>query len=446
MLSRYITIATQFAWARWRFRHLRGGALQRFQNRRAQYIVEYARRHAPYYRERFRSGVAGEWGELPTSDKRSMMAQFDTFNTRGISKGAAMELALEAENSRDFRPKLSDLTVGLSSGTSGHRGLFLVSPWEQAAWVGAILARIAPGFRLSGYRVALFHRSNSNLYEQLHSRWLTFRYFDLMTPLETAIAELNLYRPDIVVGPPSLLGFLADAAEAGTLQISPLRLISVAEVMEYQDRQRLEACFRVPVHQIYLCTEGLLAISCPQGSLHVQEDIVALQAEPLAGDDGSRITPIITDLWRTAQPIIRYRLNDILTLDPRPCACGSDFRVIAQIEGRCDDVFFFTSAAGKLRPVFPDTIRRMVLLGSADIIDYQAYQDQPGSVRIHVAVGDCSFHTVEQDLIASVRRTLTHYDCDADRIEIRRGLERVQRNKKRRRVQRLYEDVRCNDR
>jgi phenylacetate-CoA ligase len=153
--------------------------------------------------------------------------------------------------------------------------------------------------------------------------------------------------------------------------------------LEPQDRTRLAEVFAAPVGQVYQCTEGLLAISCAHGALHVQEDLVALQYEPLPGDAG-RVTPIVTDLWRRTQPIIRYRLNDVLRLDPAPCPCGSPFQVIAAIEGRQDDVCQFIATDGTPRPFFPDTIRRAILLASPQILDYRATQERPG--HLHVAL------------------------------------------------------------
>jgi putative adenylate-forming enzyme len=309
-------IASHFLRARWRWHHLNSEHLLRtYQNRMAQRSVNYALHHSPFYRQHWSQHDTHNWQNLPTVDKALMMEHFTTFNTLGVDREQAMNVALHAEQSRDFYPALHNVTVGLSSGTSGHRGLFLVSPHEQAAWAGTILARTLS--HLQRVRVAFFLRSNSNLYEQIGGSLLQFRYFDLMQPLNRSIADLNTFLPDIVVGPPSLLGFLADAWEQGTLHIKPQRLISVAEVLEPHDKKRLEQIFAVQVQQIYQCTEGLLAISCAHGSLHIQEDLVLLQFEPLEDqsvDQGGRVTPIVTDLWRRTQPIIRYRLNDVLRL------------------------------------------------------------------------------------------------------------------------------------
>lgn len=430
-------IAGHFLRARWRWQVLRGPRLQRFQERRARLIVRYARRHAPFYRAHWQGHDPADWRALPTVDKQAMMANFDGFNTRAIRAEAALALALEAELRRDFTPTLDGLTVGLSSGTSGHRGLFLVSPWEQAAWAGTLIARTLPALRRRPYRVAFFLRSNSNLYERLGGRLIRFRYFDLMLPIAEAVAALNGFAPDILVGPPSLLALLAAERARGALRIAPERLISVAEVLEPQERARLAATFAAPVHQIYQCTEGLLAVSCRAGALHVQEDLVALQYAPLA-DDPLHVTPIVTDLWRRTQPIIRYRLNDVLQLDPRPCACGGAFQVIRAIEGRCDDVCYFAARSGGARPFFPDTIRRMILLSSPDIVDYQAVQERCGQLRIHLALPPgASFDAVAAAVRASVAATVAQYDCRPALVTIEPGIPPAAPGIKRRRVQRI---------
>jgi putative adenylate-forming enzyme len=285
--------------------------------------------------------------------------------------------------------------------------------------------------------VAFFLRSDSNLYASLRGRWIDFRYYDLMLPLDQAVRALNDFLPNILAGPPSLLGFLADAAERGELRIRPEKVISFAEVLEPQDRERLEQTFDQPLHQVYQCTEGLLAVTCPLGALHVQEDMVALQAGPLPGDP-DRFTPVITDLWRRVQPMLRHRMNDVVAFDAGACKCGSAFRVLSRIEGRCDDVCYFDVDEGGVRPVFPDTVRRMVLLAAPEIRDYQVFQEGVGRLRIHLEPEpEADFGALERAVRESVARTLARYNCHARDLRIERGLEPVPARSKRRRVQRI---------
>ena len=82
--------------------------------------------------------------EFPIMQKQTFMENFTSINTSGIHLENAMHIALEAENSRDFAPTINGITVGLSSGTSGNRGIFLVSQKERAQWVAYVLDRVIP--------------------------------------------------------------------------------------------------------------------------------------------------------------------------------------------------------------------------------------------------------------------------------------------------------------
>jgi putative adenylate-forming enzyme len=434
-LSTFETIR-QFVMAKQRWAQLGGDSLEQFQDARARKLVRWVQANSSFYRKHWTGFDLENWRELPSVDKSLMMEHFSDFNTLGIARDSAFEMALRAERERNFSPTIQGCTVGLSSGTSGHRGLFLVSPLEQASWAGVILARAMPRFRVSGERIAFFLRSNSNLYEQVgRGRWLQFRYFDLMDPLEDSVKALNAFQPTILVAPPSMLEMLGREQLVGKLKINPDPLISVAEVLEPQDRDRLEAVFQAPVRQIYQATEGLLAVFCPHNSLHLQEDIVAVQLEPVANSD-SRFSPIITDLWRRTQPIIRYRLNDVLTLEDKPCICGSSWRVIRQLEGRSDDLLEFELLAGGLRPFFPDTIRRAILLAGSQILEYEAIQEQPGFLRVHLEVEPGSESNVQAAVTTSLTQTLEQYGCHSAKLEVVFGLSDRAANIKRRRIRR----------
>ncbi|MCW5849442.1 MAG: adenylate cyclase, partial [Anaerolineae bacterium] len=149
-----LTLARHFLSAKWREATLRDAALARYQDRRARRMAAWAAAHSPFYRAHWAGHDLDDWQTLPTVDKALMMAHFDQFNTRDVRLDDALAVALAAERSRDFAPLLGDLTVGLSSGTSGHRGLFLVSAEERAGWAGAIMARALHGWPRLPLRVA----------------------------------------------------------------------------------------------------------------------------------------------------------------------------------------------------------------------------------------------------------------------------------------------------
>ena len=374
-----LSILWHYAQARRRFgRWKTRAALEAWQERQVQRHLATVAGRSPYFRGRVgQFGLAG-WRDWPLLGKADMMRHFDTWNTAGVTLEAAWAIATAAERTRDFAAMLSGMAVGLSSGTSGSRGIFLASGAERRLWAGTLLARTLQGTLLQPHRAALFLRADSPLYGTVDSRRFQFSFFDLYRPLDEHWPRLRALRPTIVAAPPSVLVQLAAQPGAPTWLAPPRILLSVADVLDAADRERIERGLGVRVGQVYQATEGFLAATCPHGRLHWNEDSVVVQKEWLDAAH-TRYAPVITDFRRLTQPIVRYRLDDVIVAhEGPPCPCGSLFGVLGGVEGRCDDVLQLPGA-GDDRPVvvFPDFVRRALLLGLPDGVSYSVVQTSP---------------------------------------------------------------------
>ena len=308
-----------------------------------------------------------------------MMEHFNALNCVGIDRDEALSLAIDSEKQREFSGKLGGISVGLSSGTSGARGLFLVSDRERALWAGTVLAKFLPKGRLFGHRIAFFLRADNNLYETIDSKLIRFRYFDLLRDMGENLSELADYRPTLLVAPPSVLLGIARAMERGELRINPEKVISVAEVLRAEDAAYLKVQFGLPViQQAYQCTEGFLGYVCECGNFHLNEELVLIEREYL---DAHRFVPIVTDFTRQSQPIVRYRLNDILVEKRGHCSCGNPATLIKYIEGREDDIFYFAGIHQNEVAVFPDFISRCVIYAEG-VQNYKVLQDGKAHVTV----------------------------------------------------------------
>ena len=232
--------------------------LQTWQQRQLGRFFRQVGSKSPFYAQHCTDFSLADFARLPIIEKQQMMEHFDNLNTVGIRKEAAFQLALQAEESRDFAPTIGSITVGLSSGTSGSRGLFLVSPAERYEWAGTMLAKTLPFGLGRTERIALFLRAGSNLYDTTRSRRIQFEFFDLLTPIENQIERLNFYQPTILAAPPSVLRMLA---ESQALKIRPETIFSVAEVLDPLDAGFISGFFQRPIGQIYQCTEGFLGVT-----------------------------------------------------------------------------------------------------------------------------------------------------------------------------------------
>lgn len=319
---------------------------------------------------------------LPKIEKTAFMQHFDQINTRNIRLSHALEVAERAERSRDFLPTISGVAVGLSTGTSGNRGVFLASSTERAMWVAAVLHRVV-GWQWRRRSVAFFLRANNQLYQATESRLLKFEFFDIFLDINAHIARLNNLKPTILVAQPSMLCLLAQKKMEGSLEIFPEKVISVAEVLTPEDKNYLQNCFGQTIHQVYQCTEGFLAATCVHGTLHFNEDFLMVEKKYL-NDEKTKFYPIITDLLRTTQPVVRYELNDILTEKTTPCPCGNPMLAIESIEGRADDVLGFYEVGGKFIKFFPDIFRKIIVLSSHEIQDYALVQTDFGVLELYI--------------------------------------------------------------
>jgi len=87
---------------------------------------------------------------------------------------------------------------------------------------------------------------------------------------------------------------------------------------------------------------------------------------------------VVTDVDRRTQIIARYRLDDVLRIDPAAperCACGRVTAVLAAVDGRADAVLRLPGTDGlTVVEVFPDAVRRAMAVESEAYSDWRIRQ------------------------------------------------------------------------
>ena len=309
--------------------------------------------------------------DLPIVDKQVVMANFDKLNINGVSY-QQVRAALDSG-----RERIGDLIVGQSTGTSGNRGLFVISEAERFTWLGVMLAKTLPDFPFKRHKVALALPGFSRLYASAaETGRLTLRFFDLAEGVDAWRELLAAFAPDTIVAPPKVLRILAE-----TTDMRPRHIFSGAEVLDSLDRDVIESSFGARVREIYMATEGLFGVGCPLGHLHLAEDVVAFEFEPM----GDLVTPLVTDFTRTSQVMVRYRMNDLLHLSDTPCACGSPLQRVAAIVGRSDDIFLLPGVAQRRVAITPDVVRNAVVDADRRILDFRVVQRDADLVELSLA-------------------------------------------------------------
>jgi putative adenylate-forming enzyme len=412
-----------FLAARHRFRWWGREQVSAWQLDNARHVVRDVIRRSPFFAELYRGSDPRDVWRLPTTNKKMMMEHLGEYNTLGFTREELLRFCLEAERKRTFTSRFHGVNVGMSSGTSGSRGVEMATRGEESR-VKAVLMSRFPFPRGRKLNWAFILRVSSPAFRlNLFGNRLTW-----VSQLDTAEGirdKLNGLQPNMISAPPSMLRILARDARSGLLTARPGCVLSYGEVLYPEVEKYIGETFGCPVRQVYKSTEGTIALSCRENRLHVQEDLMAVQLLDRGGNPTLDGEPchrlVITNLVYRAQPFIRYELNDVISLDPRPCPCGSSFRVIGRIQGRCDDVFWASRRDGRgLQYVFPDYISRAIISSSDGIEEYQAVQQSPVEVLVRILPnGKESDQRIADAVASNIARIFTDYECREPEVRVR---------------------------
>ena len=148
-------------------------------------------------------------------------------------------------------------------------------------------------------------------------------------------------------------------------------------------RQRIEAQWGARVIDHHGATEvGPISFECLEapGFLHLNEGEYICEVLDVASDravaDGERGELVVTNLGRTANPVIRYRTGDIVARQSSVCPCGRSWaRLEGGILARADDMINIRGVN-----VYPASIESIVRR-FPEVAEFRSTVSRAGSLR-----------------------------------------------------------------
>jgi phenylacetate-CoA ligase len=407
--------------------------IQAIQQERLRCLVACAKSRSPFYAERLKNvdPARFELSELPILTKAEMMANFDGFVTDRRLRRADLEEFL-SDPSRLGQWYLGRYAPSRTSGTQGEPALIVQDRRMMellfALQMGrgtvfrttpaTILERVVRRVRLATVTIGQGFYPSAAVLAYAPAAYKTFvrpLWLTHLEPLGDVVAQLNRFRPHVLLAYASVLEVLAREALAGRLLLRHDRglrqVINMSEPLSEGARSLIGEAFGLPVMNNYATGECMaLSIGCLEGNgMHLQADWAILEVV----DHGNRPVPpgqagekvLITNLYNETQPFLRYETEDVVTMSPTPCPCGNPLPLILRVEGRTDEVTWI-KAGDRYRQVHPylfvDFLDEFAELGWYQIVQVQRNHY---SLRAKPAVG----RTLNRDELREV---------------IRRGLQR----------------------
>ena len=389
--------------------------IERHRDRRLRMLLAYARERSPFHARRL-SGLdlshvsVADLASLPVMTKSEAQFEWDSIVTdRGLNRDRVERIIAEQQW---FSYTPEDYQVFSSGGSSGVRGVY-VWDWDLFVSVACLAWRTqaraerresAPGMaaRLAVLEAGVPPHASTPLFDVPTGQGMETVVIAAGAPFDEVLNAVADAQPTHLVGYPSVIGRLARAAAAGTLQCRPVRVSTNSEPLLDEDRQAITEAWHAPIHNLWGSTEiGVQAVGCGIGEgLHVCEDEVVLErvdedGRPVGPDEPAART-LATGLANRTFPFIRYDLGDDVTWLSGPCECGSAFARVADIGGRRDDDFQYGSIT------VPASAFRHVLGIDPRVSEYQVTQTTTGADIVTVGRPDAAGLTTS--LIASMRR------------------------------------------
>jgi phenylacetate-CoA ligase len=364
--------------------------LERFQQERLNELLAYAAERSSFWRERTPGGEAVKLADLPVLTKTELMARFDDLVTDRRLR--LEELLRHLDEIRDDALYLGEHRVMTSSGSSGRKAVFV---YDRAGWAGIVamflrrsvwtgtgprFPRLRFAFVGGGSPTHMSRRGGQTLDVGLHR----LCRLSVTQPLPELVARLNDFQPQTLYGYPSVVGLLAMEQQAGRLRLALESVSTSSEPLSAALRERIAQAFGVRVFDFYATTEGLYGHECPEGSMHLFDDMCIAENvdedyRPVPpGEVGSRL--LVTNLFNRTQPLIRFEVTDLVAVEPEPCACGRSLMRLRSLEGRAEDVL-------RLSGVDVHPLQFGMVTADPDVREFQVVQQGDG-LRIRVALRD----------------------------------------------------------
>jgi len=312
--------------------------IEALQLKKLHQLLSIASQHCPWHSRRIKKATinpAGctleEFHNLPTMDKKDAQIHGEEMVWKNVPGG------------------LYQYSTGSSS---GQPLIFQFGRMRQAAdAAGRIRARRWWGVNVGDPEVYLWgapvELNKTDKIKTIRDRLLNQLVLNAfaMSPEKMGkyLQTIEQFKPKCIYGYASSVALLAAYAQNNKKIVLPdLKVICTTGEPIYPDQRKLiEETFNVPVANEYGCRDvGLLAHETPDRQMLFLSESTLLEVQDSHGNPvapGETGEAVLTGLCSEAQPFIRYRTGDMLSVSLDTDKQGRGLHVINQIEGRSTD-------------------------------------------------------------------------------------------------------------
>lgn len=363
-------------------------------------VLSAASQHVPYYRNTWTSSQklaakAGQLRELPLLEKEPLRSSPHQFLRHDVNPRGVQVFHTSGSTGT---PIAAHFTLRELRRTMALREV------RSLGWAGVSFRN--PRATFSGRMVEPRPDSQGPFYRyNAAEKQVYFSAFHLRPDTALRYAEaLRTYEVQWATGYAVSFYLLARfLLEKGITAPRLKAVITTSEKLTTDMRAVIGQVFQCNVFEEYSTVENaVFASECEHQRLHLSPDagiveILRPDGSPCpAGEPGE---VVVTSFLRAYQPLVRFRLGDIASVDPEPCPCGRSMPVLKEVIGRVEDVV-----------VGPDG-RQMVRFHGVftnlpHVVEGQIIQEALDWIRVRVVPADAFTDQEVDDIIRRVKQRL----------------------------------------
>lgn len=375
---------------------LSGEALRKQQDRQLSTLLDHARRHCPFYRERLPNDLA-RWHEIPLLTRADLQTQVDGIRatTYPRAHGKTFDIATGGSTAEPVTVRRTALT--------------------QIFWQAATLRDHLWHRRDLSATMAIIRQFPEPVDSTKPGRWGGVLrsgpawHLPISTDVETQSRWLQGVNPDILLTYPANLDALLTHIHHEGITLARLREVrTLSGTVTAALRERCQQVLGAPLTDLYSAQEvGVIALQCPDsGLLHVQSEHVLAEVLDEMGQpcrEGEIGQVVVTDLHNFAMPLIRYALHDWAEVGPT-CSCGRGLPTLRRVTGRTRNMAM--NAKGKL--FWPVLETKRMLEAMPQLRQYQFEQTAADAITARLVCAAAPSPEELQRLQAALEQMLGH--------------------------------------
>jgi phenylacetate-CoA ligase len=338
--------------------------LRNYQRTQLSQLLRHAKRSVPFYEHRLDAVVRpngdidwNRWSEIPIVKRRDMIDYRDAMQASELPPGHGPTSVSETSGSTGLSIKVT--LCGL--GTLANNGLRLrVHRWQELDWSKILCSRMGDAQHAKDWPDGQPMGFWGPPWDEDARRGGLWKISRTM-PSDFLFEFMKEHNCTYLNAGPNMAHINAlDAIQMG-IDIKIEAILVQGNVVRQEDRDICKRVFGAKIVEHYSSKEGgHMAHPCPHGRLHINSEVSFVEVldeddNPVAPGGSGRV--IVTPLFQTAQPLIRYEQGDLVTLG-YPCPCGRHSQTIETIQGRSIAIFRHPSgrAVANLMPSFTSAV------------------------------------------------------------------------------------------